>query len=70
MERTPVQSSNLASVGYDTSTQTLEIEFNSGGIYQYYGVPQFVYESLMGAPSKGTYFAQNIRTPYSYAKVG
>ena len=70
MERIPVQSSNLASVGYDPSTQTLEIEFNSGGIYQYYGVPEFVNDSLMSAASKGSYFSQNIKNAYSYAKVG
>ena len=40
MNRTPVNSSNLSSVGYDPMSQTLEFAFNSGGIYQYYNVPQ------------------------------
>jgi len=39
MKRQPVESSNLASVGYDAARQILEIEFNHGGIYQYYDVP-------------------------------
>lgn len=39
MDRETVQSSNIASVGYDLSSSTLEIEFKSGGIYQYSGVP-------------------------------
>jgi len=70
MDRIPVQSRNLASVGYDSSTSTLEIEFNSGGIYQYYGVPQEIYEGLMNAGSKGTYFHQNIKMAgYPYSKV-
>jgi hypothetical protein len=71
MERTPVQSSNLASVGYDSDSATLEIEFHHGGIYQYYGVPSDVHDGLMAAGSKGTYFDQTIKKAgYSYSKVG
>lgn len=70
MDRESVQSSNLASVGYDPSRSTLEIEFHGGGIYQYYGVPQHIYEGLMNAGSKGSYFDQNIKKAgYSYSKV-
>jgi hypothetical protein len=48
----------------------LEIEFNSGGIYQYYGVPQEIYEGLMNAGSQGIYFHQNIKMAgYPYSKV-
>lgn len=69
MRRTSVSSSNLRSVGYDRSTQTLEIEFNSGSVYQYYNVPESVYNGLMNASSHGQYFAQNIRDVYSYSQV-
>ena len=70
MERTSVQSSYLASAGYDLDTLTLEIEFNTGGIYQYSGVPQEVYDGLMTAGSKGTFFHQFIRKGgYPYVKV-
>ncbi len=71
MQRKPVDSSNLASVGYDSDAKILEIEFNSGGIYQYFDVPESVYEGLMSASSHGTYFDQNIKNGgYSYSKVG
>lgn len=71
MDRIPVQSSNVASVGYDEGTSTLEIGFNDGSIYQYFGVPQHIYEGLMNAPSKGTFLNQYIkRGGYGYAKVG
>jgi hypothetical protein len=40
MERHSVTSSNVKSIGYDASSSTLEVEFNSGGIYQYYSVPK------------------------------
>lgn len=70
MERTPVKSSNLHSVGYDSSNQILEIEFNSGGIYQYSQVPEDIYNSLMNADSKGRYFIQNIKNAgFSYSKI-
>ena len=69
MYRQPVSSSNIASIGYDQSSQTLEIEFNDGAIYQYFDVPASVYEGLMGANSHGQYLAQNIRGIYRYNRA-
>ncbi len=69
MIRQPVDSSNLRSVGYDEATQTLEIEFHNGGIYQYYAVPS-VYQALMSAPSHGKYFHAHIKGVYQYKRVG
>ncbi|WP_432811014.1 KTSC domain-containing protein [Pantanalinema sp. GBBB05] len=40
----PVIASNLASVGYEPTTQTLEIEPLNGTIYQYLGVR---YQSIL-----------------------
>ena len=37
MQRTPVDSTNLASVGYDADTKMLEVEFHGGSAYQYEG---------------------------------
>jgi hypothetical protein len=70
MEMQSVSSSNLAAVGYDNDSATLRIQFLHGGSYDYYGVPSDVYDGLMGAGSKGTYFDQNIKKAgYSYSKV-
>lgn len=69
MNRQPVTSSNIASIGYDVDSQTLEIEFLNGGVYQYFDVPQYVYEELMNADSHGQYLAQNIKGVYRYSKV-
>ncbi|MBD3329520.1 KTSC domain-containing protein [Candidatus Dojkabacteria bacterium] len=69
MQRVKVQSSNLASVGYDENSNTLEIEFHSSGIYQYFNVPKNVYDGLMSASSHGQYFDQNIKGVYQYKKV-
>lgn len=70
MERQAVVSSNIASVGYEVLTKTLEIEFHNNKVYQYYDVTLFVYEELMSASSHGKYFDQNIKNAgYSYLQV-
>ena len=65
MERTPVKSSNLESVGYDPATKVLEVGFHSGRIYEYYGVPPRVHQELMSASSLGKYHASKIRDEYT-----
>ena len=68
MDRTPVSSSNIASIGYEDGT--LEIAFLRGsGVYQYYGVPESVYRDFMSASSKGNYFTRCIRGCYREKKV-
>lgn len=47
MQRFPIQSSMLRSVGYDPQSKTLETEFNNGRIHQYMGVPQDVYAAVL-----------------------
>lgn len=69
MYRYPVSSSNIASIGYDESSRTLEIEFLNGSIYQYYDVPDTIYQELMQATSHGQYLSQVIKGFFSYAKV-
>ena len=69
MNREAVESSNIASIGYDPSSETLEIEFIKGGLYQYYDVPEHVYDELMSASSHGGYLAENIKGTYSYSKI-
>ena len=64
MERIAVSSSNISSVGYDANSSTLEIEFHSGGVYQYEGVPQSEYDVFIAADSKGKYFNANIKDRY------
>ncbi len=68
IKRIPVASSNVASVGYDAEKKILEIEFHHGAVYQYFDVPEKVYEELMIAPSQGAYFAHEIKQKYSYLK--
>ncbi len=69
MDVQSVRSRDIALVGYDRETGTLEIAFRGGGVYHYREVPASIYEGLMSAPSHGTYFQKYIRKDYSYTKI-
>lgn len=69
MERVGVASSNICSIGYDEGSQTLEVEFTNGSVYQFYNVGQFVYEQLMQSPSKGIFFNSQIKNSYPFSRV-
>lgn len=69
MERIPVASSVIASVGYDATAQTLEVEFTSGSVYRYLGVPEQTYRALMAAESKGKCFNRHIRDSFGYEQL-
>jgi hypothetical protein len=70
VDRLPVSSSNLASVGYDEVGQVLEVEFRHGGVYQYTGVSKSVFDELMAADSLGRYLATRIKPRYPFRRVG
>jgi hypothetical protein len=71
MDRTPVVSSMIGSIGYDPSSGTLEIEFRKGGpIWQYYDVPEYMWHEFESAESLGKYFLANIKNHFREARVG
>lgn len=70
MQREYVASSNIVSVGYDESSQTLEVEFKDGAVYQYYNVGQNIYDEFIKSPSKGQFLAYQIKNMFPYSKVG
>ena len=69
MQRQSVESSNLRSVGYDEFLLVLEIEFKSGAVYRYYGVPSEVHDELINSESVGKYFNANVKSKYNFLKV-
>ncbi len=69
MDRVGVGSSNIASIGYDPATETLEIEFMMGTVYQYYNVPDNIYDQLMQSPSKGGFVSTYIKNAYAFSRV-
>lgn len=70
MIRETVASSNIFSIGYDSMSETLEVEFTSGSVYQYYNINEAFFELLMQAPSKGQFLNTYIKNSYPYSRVG
>ncbi len=69
MNRDPVNSTSIAAIGYDEQTQTLEVEFRHGGIYQYFDVPVRIHQELLAASSIGRYVAEQIKGAYRFARA-
>ena len=70
MDRQPVKSSLIRSVGYDLPGSVLEVEFVEGGrVYTFYDVPLSVYSELIDAESPGNYFNEYIRDLYPYEEM-
>lgn len=72
MDRVPVTSSNIASVGWqpgDWTNGILEVEFVNGAVYQYTGVSRETFEALRDASSVGRYFGENIKGQYPYVRI-
>ncbi len=69
IERQKVTSSDIASIGYDDSSGTLEIEFHATSVYRYFSVPKEIYEGILATPSPGKYFLQHIKGRYAWEKV-
>ena len=72
MQRQAVESSNIASIGYDEGAEILEVEYKGkagSSVYQYFQVPVSVYQGLMAAGSKGEYLGAHVKGVYSYVKI-
>jgi hypothetical protein len=67
MNEVRVESGTLRALVYDHARGVLQLEFRTRAIYRYFGVPVAVYESLLSAPSKGSYFNRVIRGRFPYA---
>jgi KTSC domain len=71
MQRVPVESSSIASIGYAPQERVLELEFRqSGRVYQYFDVPAEEYTAFLAADSKGTYVNQQLKPRgYRYQRL-
>lgn len=69
MERTPLESRAVRSAGYDPERQTLELEFATGRVYLFEGVPQSAYDWLLRTPSKGVFVSRLINGRYPYRDI-
>ena len=65
----PLDSSALKAVAYLPARCLLYLEFQSGERYRDFEFPSERYQDFLAAESKGTYFAQNIRSFFPYEKL-
>lgn len=70
MDRKNIESSMIRSIGYDANNSTLEIEFNSGAIWQYFDFPESSWYEFESADSQGKYFHREIKNQYPESRVG
>ena len=66
MDKQTVDSTVIRAVGH---TRVLEIEFESGRIYQYFNVPEDVFDEFLSSDSKGRYFNSHVRGKYPYQEI-
>lgn len=70
-----VESSQIASIGYDAASKTLAIAFKKKNgppsVYHYDNVPADVHQQFMAAESKGRFFGANIKAnpDFTYRKI-
>jgi hypothetical protein len=64
-----VESSNVKSIGYETATSTLKVEYKSGYKYEYENVPANIFDELLESVSKGKYMNQVIKGQYNGRRV-
>lgn len=70
MERQSLGNPEIISVGYDKSSQVMEVEFHGRRIYRYSDVPEIVYERLVDhEPDPVKYLNENIRDVYAYSRI-
>jgi hypothetical protein len=69
MKRIPVQSTAIRSIGYDSTAETLDVEFLNGRVYRYFAVPEFLYRGFLLAGSKGDYFRTRINNRFRYEEI-
>ena len=70
MERQFIESSMIRSFGYEPNSSTLEIEFNSGEVWQYFNFPESLWYEFENSESKGKFFHREIKNQYSESRVG
>ena len=70
MRREPVEHSpDVVSMGCDAVSRLLEVEYANTDVYQYYGVPQQVFNELQRARDKGRFIMQEIQNKHASQRL-
>lgn len=61
-----VQSTAIRAIDYDAVSRTLYVVFIDGDRYAYCEVPLELYTAFLAAESKGTFFAERVRSRFDH----
>ena len=64
-----VESSNVTHIGYNEQHQYLIVRFKNGGEYCSIGVPAEVAAAMAAEPSKGAFYAKEIKGRYECVRL-
>lgn len=67
-----IESDNVRLAGYDANSQTMTVEFDDGGRYEYYAVPVGLWNAFIEAqphPWSAVGYPQLVNGGYSYQRV-
>lgn len=67
MDMKPVKSTNVLSVGFDSTTGEMRVQF-ANGVYKFKGVTQEIHDALMAAQSIGKHFHSYIKGHFEQVK--
>ena len=65
----PVASTMASAIGYDSDNEVLQIEFNSGAVYQYSDIDEDTWEDLYSSNAIGKYYNQYIKGKYQSQSI-
>lgn len=63
------QSSNIDAVGYDPTSQELQVKFRSGATYRYLMVPPEVYDEFKDLKFSGRFLNSTIKGAFEYERI-
>jgi hypothetical protein len=72
MERQEVKSSQIKSIGYDSTNRQMDVEFKPGSVYRYDNIDQETFDAFLSAESKGKFFGATIKNnpaKYPFLKI-
>jgi KTSC domain len=69
IEMHPVHSTMASQIGYDPDREILQIEFQSGAVYQYAEIDPETWEDLQYSDSIGSFYNEEIKGYYPSARI-
>jgi hypothetical protein len=64
-----IDSTSVEALQYDNESKKLTVEFKGGAIYDYYDVPEDVFEGFHEADSIGKYLNSQVKGSYNFEKI-